>query len=54
MIEALDNIQATIDAPIIITASISNPTYKGQPGEKGDTPIKGVDYFTVEEVSEFK
>ena len=46
MIEILDNVNGIIDTPIVITASLSNPTYKGEPGK---TPVKGVDYYTPED-----
>jgi len=39
----------TIDNELVIEASLSNPTYKG---ESGKTPVKWVDYFTPEDIVE--
>lgn len=46
MIEVINKLNGMVEEPVIITASFSNPTYKGEPGK---TPIKGVDYYTSEE-----
>ena len=42
-IEIIDELTGTLEEPVVITASFSNPTYKGEPGK---TPVKGVDYYT--------
>ena len=46
MIEVINELNGMVEEPVIITASFSNPTYKGEPGK---TPVKGVDYYTSEE-----
>lgn len=55
-IEVLNNPVASVEEPIEIHLSLSNPTYRGpagkdgKPGENGRTPIKGVDYFTEADI----
>lgn len=46
MIEVINKLNGMVEEPVIITASFSSPTYKGEPGK---TPVKGVDYYTSEE-----
>ena len=46
MIEVINKLNGMVEEPVIITASFSNATYKGEPGK---TPVKGVDYYTSEE-----
>ena len=43
MIQVINELNGMVEEPVIITASFSNPTYKGEPGK---TPVKGVDYYT--------
>jgi hypothetical protein len=55
-IEVLNNPVASVEEPIEIHLSLSNPTYRGpagkdgNPGENGYTPVKGVDYFTEADI----
>ena len=55
-IEVLNNPVASVEEPIEIHLSLSNPTYRGpagkdgKPGENGHTPVKGVDYFTEADI----
>ena len=52
-IEVLNNPVASVEEPIEIHLSLSNPTYRGpagKDGENGRTPIKGVDYFTEADI----
>lgn len=55
-IEVLNNPVASVEEPIEIHLSLSNPTYRGpagkdgKPGENGYTPVKGVDYFTEADI----
>ena len=37
---------------VVINTELANPTYKGDPGEAGYTPIKGTDYWTEEDKAE--
>ena len=46
-IEVLNATQANVEAPIEIQLSLGNPIYRGP---EGKAPVKGVDYFTQEDI----